>query len=97
MSTVIANNKKWLIRYLVNKNASYYNPNKLSLIKAGSQFELIKKYTSTTSSSKGHAVSIPNLSGNVQLKSNENEEKAKLDLTFENSKLVCFTFFKDWC
>ena len=70
MSSVMATNKKWMIRYLMNKNVSYYNPNKYSIFKSDNQFEQINTYTSTTRSSKGQAVSIPNLPGTVQLNSN---------------------------
>lgn len=92
MKVIMVNNKIWLIRYLANKtnHAIYYNPNKYSIFAASNKLDdqIFKRNTSTTSMSKGQAVSVPNLTGSVQL-NKSNDEKPKLDLTFENSQLVC--------
>ena len=83
--SLMLNNRAWLLKYLANKNVSYCTSTRyLSTVdKLGEQ---LKRSTSTSSSSQGQAVSIPNLNSSVQ---QLNDENLKLDLTFENSQLVC--------
>lgn len=82
-----------ILKYFLNNKNVYsssilYNTNNYSRILDKNLGDQQTRNTSTTSSSKGQAYSIPNLPGTSLHVSPNTNEKSKLDLTFENSQLA---------
>ena len=78
--TILGPKSQWLARLMTN------NKNSHSLLFSLKQFENNQvRNTSTTSSSKGQSISINSL-GVSSIVANPDNNKPKLDLTFEDSK-----------
>lgn len=89
---LLTHNKTKILRLLANKQLfntfSTLSQQNQILLKQSLFHELNgKRNTSTTTTSKGQAISITNLSTeNVQQANENNQNQNKLDLTFEDSK-----------
>ena len=81
--SLIKSKQSLILKYLSSKNLSLHNNYTINAN------DVCRRHTSTTSTSKGQALSVSNLTGSVHL-SPEGEHKPKLDLSFENSQLVIF-------
>ena len=83
--SLIKSKQSLILKYLSSKNLSLYNNYTINVN------DVCRRHTSTTSTSKGQALSVSNLTGSGHL--SPDEHKPKLDLSFENSQLVIFIYF----
>jgi hypothetical protein len=86
---LMAHKNAKIIQLLANKQLfSTLSPQNQNLLRQSILYEINnKRNTSTTSTSKGQAISITNLANeNVQQASSNNHNQNKLDLSFEDSK-----------